>query len=320
VARFCSLSVLSPGFLSTVQDLGRFQCAHWGISPAGAADPVALRLGNSLLGNAPGAPAVEMTLIGGSFRFEADLSIALAGSDFGPTLDNTAIPTWQTLFVRSGQVLRCGPTKSGARCYLCVDGGISVPQVLLSSSTHVLNSLGGIGGRALVAGDVLACSPHHILPYTDPLAVREPALYSLYQSSVIRVTPGVQGDLFSPDMWELFSSSPYIVKEESNRMGLRLSGPSLGSRTTKEMITEGVSLGAVQVPPDGQPIVLFVEHPTTGGYPKIASVISADIHRLGQCRPRDAVSFQFVTHEEAFFLLSRQERILAPDQCLRSTL
>jgi antagonist of KipI len=133
------------------------------------------------------------------------------------------------------------------------------------------------------------------------------------------VTPGLQGDLFSIDARVLFSSSPYLVKEESNRMGLRLSGPSLGSGIIKEMTTEGVSLGAVQVPPDGQPIVLFVEHPTTGGYPKIANVVLADIHRLGQCRPRDTISFQFVTHEEAFFLLTKQERLLAPDQSLQST-
>jgi antagonist of KipI len=318
VPRICSLSILSPGFLSTVQDLGRFHCAHWGISPAGAADPVALRLGNSLLGNPPGAPAIEMTLIGGSFRFDSDLSIALAGSDFGPTLDNTAIPVWQTIFVKGGQVLRCGPTNSGARCYLCVDGGIGVPPVLSSSSTHVLNSLGGLSGRPLVAGDVLGCAPHHILPYEISLAVKESAVRSLYRGNAFMVTPGLQSDLFSMDARALLSSSPYLVKEESNRMGLRLSGPSLGSGIIKEMTTEGVSLGAVQVPPDGQPIVLFVEHPTTGGYPKIASVVLADIHRLGQCRPRDTISFQFVTHEEAFFLLTKRERLLAPDQCLYS--
>lgn len=317
--RICSLSVVSPGFLSTVQDLGRFHCAHWGISPAGAADPVALRLGNSLLGNPPGAPAIEMTLTGGSFRFDSDLSIALAGSDFGPALDNTAIPIWQTIFVKAGQVLRCGPTKSGARCYLCVDGGIGVPSILSSSSTHLLNSLGGLRGRPLVAGDILGCTPHHILPYEISLTVKEPILRSLYHGGAFMVTPGLQGDLFSIDARVLFSSSPYLVKEESNRMGLRLSGPSLGSGIIKEMTTEGVSLGAVQVPPDGQPIVLFVEHPTTGGYPKIANVVLADIHRLGQCRPRDTISFQFVTHEEAFFLLTKQERLLAPDQSLQST-
>jgi len=319
VARNCSLSVISPGFLSTVQDLGRFHCAHLGISPAGAADAVALRLGNSLLGNPPGAPAIEMTLTGGSFRFESDLSIALAGSDFGPTLDGTAVPNWQTVFVKAGQVLRYGSTRSGARCYLCVDGGISVPLILSSSSTHVLNSLGGVGGRPLIAGDLLGCTPHHILPHENLLAVKESVLHSLYHRSALRVTLGLQSDLFSLDTRTLFSSSPYIIKEESNRMGLRLSGPSLGSGIIKEMTTEGVPLGAVQVPPDGQPIILFVEHPTTGGYPKIANVVSADIHRIGQCRPRDTISFQFVTLEEAFYLLTKQERLLAPDQCLHST-
>ncbi len=302
-----------------MQDLGRFHCAHWGISPAGAADPVALRLGNSLLGNPPGAPAIEMTLTGGSFRFASDLSIALAGSDFGPTLDNAPVPVWQTVFVRAGQVLRCGPTRSGARCYLCVDGGIDVPSVLSSSSTHLLNSFGGVGGRPLIAGDVLRCSPHNILPQGKSLAVKEPALRFFYSGRALRVTPGLQIDLFSTESRALFSSSTYLISEESNRMGLRLSGPSLGPEISKEMTTEGVSLGAVQVPPDGQPIILFVEHPTTGGYPKIASVVLADIHRLGQCRPRESISFQFVTLEEAFFQLTERERLLAPAQCLRST-
>jgi biotin-dependent carboxylase-like uncharacterized protein len=319
VARTCSLAVISPGFLSTVQDLGRFHCAHWGISPAGAADPVALRLGNSLLGNPPGAPAIEMTLTGGSFRFDSDLSVALTGSDFGSTLDDSTIPIWQTIFVKAGQVLRCGPTRSGARCYLCVDGGIDVPSVLSSSSTHLLNSLGGVSGRPLTAGDVLRCAPHNILPYSNSLTVRESALRSLYRGGTFRITPGLQSDYFSLDTRVLLSSSPYLVKEESNRMGLRLSGPSLGSGTSKEMATEGVPLGAVQVPPDGQPIVLFIEHPTTGGYPKIASVVLADMHRLGQCRPRDTLLFQFVTHAEAFSLLTKQERLLAPDQCIHPT-
>lgn len=318
VARNCSLSVLSPGFLSTVQDLGRFHCAHWGISPAGAADSVALRLGNSLLGNPPGAPAIEMTLTGGSFRFDSDLSFALAGSDFGPTLDNTGIPIWQTISVKAGHVLRCGPTRSGARCYLCVNGGIDVPSILSSSSTHLLNSLGGVGGRPLIAGDVLGCAPRNILPPRNSLAVKESALRSFYRGGAFRVTPGLQSDLFFTDARALLSSSIYLVKEESNRMGLRLSGPSLSSGIIKEMTTEGVSLGAVQVPSDGQPIVLFVEHPTTGGYPKIATVVLADIHRLGQCRPRDAISFEYVTHEEAFSLLTERDRLLAPDQCLRS--
>ena len=316
---YCSLSVLSPGFLSSVQDLGRFHCAHWGISPAGAADPIALRLGNSLLGNPPGAPAVEMTLTGGSFRFDSDLSIAITGSDFDPTLDGSAVPMWQTILVRAGQVLRCGPTKSGARCYLCVSGGIEVPPLLSSSSTHVLNSLGGFDGRPLSAGDVLRCGPCELPARVNCSAVKESALRSLYRAGPFRITPGLQIDLFSKEARTLFSSAVYLVKEDSNRMGLRLSGPPLDRGTAKEMTTEGVSLGDIQVPPDGQPIILFVESPTTGGYPKIANVVLPDIHRLGQCRPRDTLSFQFVALEEARSLLTEQERLLAADQSLRPT-
>jgi antagonist of KipI len=287
------LRVLSPGFQTSVQDLGRFGWAHLGVSASGAADALALRAANLLVGNAENAAALEMTLVGGAFEFEAGAVVALTGSDFG-----AGVPLWTPVEIRAGQTLTCGATRSGARCYLAVRGGIATAKTLGSASAHILT---GLGGRVLRPGDVLPIGDGAVRRPRPP--ARGAPLYS--QNSVLRVTAGPQAEWFSDDLFRY----PYAVAEESNRMGLRLRGPAIPS-PTGHMLTEGVPLGAVQIPPDGQPIILFVEHQTTGGYPKPANVISADFCRLGQLRPRDEVRFELVELDEALGLLRRQEQWL----------
>jgi antagonist of KipI len=311
-----SIRVLQPGFLTTVQDLGRPGWAHLGVSASGAADPLSLRLGNRLAGNPPGAAGLEMTLVGGQFEFEDAALIALAGADFGPTLDGRPVPLWTSLPVRPGQILRLGPTRNGARCYLCVRGGLDVPTVLGSASTHLLTGLGGQEGRPLRPGDQLAIRPH---PGPDIFRLRrlEPrALPLLQPSGILRVTPGPQADRYSESVRHQFHRREYRVREDSDRMGLRLTGWPLVPIHTLDLVTEGAPLGAVQVPRNGQPIILFVEHQTTGGYPKIANVVAADFHRLGQLRPRDEVRFEPVTLVRARTLLQEQETLLAPERFL----
>jgi biotin-dependent carboxylase-like uncharacterized protein len=310
-----SLSILSPGFLTTVQDLGRDHYAHLGLSPSGAADTVSFRLGNLLVGNPSNAPALEMTLVGATVIFNSACAIALVGSDFGATLDGLAVPRWQTVFVRSGQILRCGPTASGARCYLCVRGGILTETIMSSSSTHLQIALGGNRGGPLRSGDTLEFNDAG-----DPrqaFSVKPSVVEDVFRPGPLRVTGGPQVHLFTAMEQSLFLSSTYRIEEESNRMGLRLSGPPLIDTAREEMITEGISVGAIQVPPSGQPIILFVEHPTTGGYPKIANVISADMHRVGQLQPRNDVRFEFVTVDVAVSLLHEREVILRPENCLQ---
>ena len=311
-------TVLSGGFLSTIQDSGRTGFAHLGISPAGAADSVSFRLGNLLVGNPPDAPALEMTLVGGSFQAVSRCIIALAGSDFAPSLAGVPLALWQSAEVLPGQMLALGATRTGARCYLCVAGGISVPSVLNSASTHVLTKLGGFNGRGLKSGDVLSSRRFDpILSYSGRMVSQE-ILERLFTPGPLRATDGPQLTDFSEDVRSTFFSSDFVVKEDSNRMGLRLAGPVILRSRAEEIITEGVSTGAIQIPPDGQPILLFVEHPTTGGYPKIASIISADLHRVGQLRPRDLVRFEHVTHERALAALSDREALLQPQRCLQS--
>ena len=310
-----SLSVLSPGFLTTVQDLGRDHYAHLGLSPSGAADAVSLRLGNLLVGNPPNAAALEMTLVGATTVFNSACTIALAGSNFGATLDGLAVPHWQTVFVQPKQILRCGPTSSGARCYLCIQGGILTETIMSSSSTHLQISLGGKQGRVLRSGDTLEFNA--VDGTRRAFSVKPLVLEDLFKPGPLRVTEGAQARLFTASERSLFVSSTYRVEEESNRMGLRLSGPPLTRAIREEMITEGVSVGAIQVPPNGKPIILFVEHPTTGGYPKIANVISADMHRVGQLMPRNDVRFELISINAAVSLLHEREVFLKPENCLQ---
>lgn len=283
--------VVSPGLLTTVQDLGRFGWAHYGVSASGAADALSLRAANLLAGNAENAPALEMTLVGGAFEFEAAATIAVTGSDF-----SAGLPLWTAVDVQAGQTVRFGATRSGARAYLAVRGGFDVPRTMGSASVHVMT---GVGGRPLRAGDVLAIGD---AATSRPRAGTPPPFAN---AGPLRVTEGPQADRFAGELYR----AAYAVSEESNRMGLRLRGPAIPS-PPGGMLTEGTPLGAVQVPPDGQPIILFVEHQTTGGYPKPANVISADFRRLGQLRPRDEVAFELVSIEQALGLLQEQERWL----------
>jgi antagonist of KipI len=306
------VEVLEPGLFTTVQDLGREGFGPMGVSPSGAADTISLRLGNRLVGNREGAAAFEMTLLGGAFLFPEGAVGALAGSDFGATLDEKPVEMWTAFEARAGHVLRTGPTRSGARCYLCVRGGIEVKPFLGSASTHLLSGLGGHEGRALRKRDVLRIGETSRVPRKRRLSVR--ALANLQPRKVLRVTPGPQSDWFQESAQKIFYESTYRVAEESNRMGIRLQGAAIPTASSGEMISEGVSLGAVQVPEGGLPIILFVEQQTTGGYPKIANVISADFHSLGQLRPRDEIRFDRVEWETARALFVEQEKLLASEE------
>jgi antagonist of KipI len=309
------IHVQAPGLFTTVQDLGREGFGPLGVSASGSADPISLRIGNRLVGNPESAAALEMTLLGGTFVFPHGAVLTLCGSDFGATLDHVAVDPWISFEARPGQTLRLGPTRSGARSYLCVQGGIAVTPFLGSASTHTLSGLGGLEGRPLRKGDVLsiggASQAHHRQRVSLQMLPR------LLPRKILRCTPGPQSQWFPESSQHLFYSSIYVVAEESNRMGLRLQGPSIRTSSGGHMITEGVSLGAIQVPGDGLPIILFVEQQTTGGYPKVANVISADLPSVGQLRPRDEIHFECVTLEVARTLIREQEELLAKPELIQ---
>ena len=298
------IHVIKPGLLTTVQDLGRHGFAHLGLSPAGAADSLSFRLANLLLGNHPNTPALEITLVGPTLEFDAAATIAISGAR-----TSNSLPLNQAFEIARGEKIVIGSLLDGARTYFAVRGGIAVPSVMNSCATFLPARLGGFEGRALRAGDCIAIGKNVLGPGKE---LPSGFLEELSRSSPgpLRVTPSLQHDWFEQPEVRLFREQSFTVSDASNRSGVRLRGEPVRPYVKRELLTEGVALGAVQIPPDGQPIILFVDQQTTGGYPKIANVIAADLSRVGQLRPRDKVSFLLVTIGEAVQALRHQETLL----------
>jgi biotin-dependent carboxylase-like uncharacterized protein len=279
------IAVLKTHGLTTVQDLGRPGWAHLGVPPSGAADPGALRLANRLVGNEEDAPGLEMTLRGPVLRFAAGAAVALAGAPVDARADDRELAMHATERVRAGETLRFGAARAGLRTYLAVRGGIVAEEVLGSASTDLLTGLGPPPlreGTRLGVGDRLRAWPEATLAPMPELRA-EP---------VLRVVAGPRDDWFAGDALDVLTATAWIVSPSSNRVGVRLQGPSLRRARTGELASEGMLAGALQVPPSGTPILLLADHPTTGGYPVIAVVVAADVPRAGQLRPGDAVRFR----------------------------
>jgi antagonist of KipI len=302
-----TIRVSKPGLSTTVQDCGRYGYSYLGISPAGAADALSLRIANLLVGNDENAAALEMTLLGPTLEFEGSAVVAISGASCDRKVGATEFSVNTVVEVPAGTVLRCGSTSDGARSYLAIQGGIDVPIVMGSVSTDVRGQFGGFEGRRLKSGDVLKVGKS---PSSRARCLRMGALHVLRSSEPVRVTKGAQHEWFSPEVYAKFLSSPHGVSEQSDRAGLRLTGDTIPVREKAQLLTDGIPLGAIQVTSDGQPIILFVDQQTTGGYPKIANVIAADMHRIGQLRPRDQVRFAEVSIAEAVEALRHQERWL----------
>jgi antagonist of KipI len=303
-----SLEIISPGPLTTVQDLGRYGFGRYGVPPSGALDSFSLRVANLLAGNPEGEAGIEITLMGLKVRFLADIVVALCGGDLQPHLNDKPFEMWRSQRVRQGDILIFKAPKTGCRAYLAVEGGISVEPVLASKSTNLASKFGGYEGRALRKGDVLfaACPARHVshpgksfLPHARPSYVGD---------WVLRVIFGPQDQDFEEESKKVFMDSPFTVSTHSDRTGIRLSGPTLHRKKDlgDSIISEGIVPGAVQVPGDGQPILLLVET-ITGGYRKIATVISADLPLLGQIKPGDTVRFREVTVQKAMAALRERE-------------
>ncbi len=301
--REAALRVTKAGLLTTVQDLGRYGYGRFGLPVAGALDECALRWVNLLAGNPPGAAALEITLLGPTLTLEGEHAVvaALAGADFGATLNGPALPAWRSFTLQPGDTLALGACRVGARSYLAVAGGIDVPRVFGSRATDMLGGIGGVEGRPLAVGDLLPLVPPE-LAVTTAVAVPKNLIPEYGATITVRVVLGPQDERFTEDAIAAFLASRFTVTRESDRMGMRLEGPALTFRdgaSGADILSEGVVTGAIQVPAHGKPIVLLAAHQTTGGYAKIATVIGADLWRLGQARPGDTVGFSAVTIAEA---------------------
>ncbi|HEX9288591.1 MAG TPA: biotin-dependent carboxyltransferase family protein [Anaeromyxobacteraceae bacterium] len=303
------IAVLTPGLLTTVQDEGRPGYRAFGMPVAGALDANAYAIANLLAGNARGAAAIEMTLLGASFRFERDAYAAVAGADMRPTLDGASVRGWSAFPVAAGAVLGFSSAASGCRAYLAVRGGIDVPPVLGSRSTYTRAAVGGFHGRSLAAGDVLALgAPGHglLLPRSAP-----DQLVPRHEGEVrLRVLPGPQDDRFLPEGLATFFGSAYTVTNRNDRMGYQLEGPAIRHADGPDIVSDALLPGAVQVPGSGTPIVMMADCHTVGGYAKIGAVIGADLPKLAQARRGDVVRFARSTQREAVAALRRAREAL----------
>jgi len=295
------LEVLDGGGLTTVQDLGRYGYEQYGVPVAGARDAFAVRAANGLVGNPPEAAALEITLVGPTLRAIEPVLIAVTGADLALRVNGWELPPWMAAYVRRGWRIEFGGRRTGCRAYLAVAGGIAVPPVLGSRSTCLSGGFGGYEGRALCAGDVLPVDPVSFhLPNLSGRSFPAGLLPSYSDTPEVHVVLGPQDDYFTAEGVATLLGAEYRVGSASDRMGYRLQGPAILHRGATGIISDGVPLGAVQVPADGQPIVMLADRQTTGGYPKIAAVISADVPLLAQCMPgQSTVRFRAVSVEEA---------------------
>ena len=305
-----ALAVIAPGLGVTVQDLGRPGFQAIGVPPGGALDPVTLRLANWLTGNAEGEGALEMRFSGPSFELhggEAHLAVAGEGAwiELMPPYEGR-YPAFRSVMMKPGQRFRVA-IKGGGPCYLAVEGGFAIPPVLGSLSTLAVARLGGFHGRALAMGDVL---PLRLAAPDLPgeQALRPPKFAS---APAIRVMLGPQDTHFTPEGLSTFLGEPFAISHLSDRMGLRLEGKAVEHAGSFDLISDGNAHGAIQVPGSGQPIVLMADRGTTGGYPKIATVIGADLPLLGRLPPGAELRFKAVTQTEAVEALLAQDAMLA---------
>lgn len=280
-----TIEVISPGPLTTIQDLGRPGWAHIGVPRSGAADRPALRLANRLVGNDEGAPALETTLVGPKLRVHGGTVLALTGAPVEAKLEGIVVPINRSIEVQDGEVLTVGTARSGLRTYIACRGGIAVPKVLGSAATDVLT---GLGPAPIARGDVLVVGDEAglaapLLKVVTPQPAPGPV--------TLRVALGPRADWFTDDSVARLLAEPFVVSAESNRVGVRLSGPTLQRVDDVELLSEGLVAGAIQVPAGSQPILLLADHPTTGGYPVIATVLSESLPAAAQLRPGQEVRF-----------------------------
>jgi antagonist of KipI len=301
------MRILDPGPQTTVQDLGRFGQLRYGIPPSGPVDGFAFVLANRLVGNPDGAAALECTLVGPRFEVSAACAVAVTGADMPVTVNGREAPGWTTLVLRPGDTVKLGPARAGVRSYVAFSGGLDVPPVMGSRSTYLRGQLGGLEGRALRKEDRLRVVA---APPPRPWRVARRAVPDYTGEPAVRVVLGPQADRFTKAGIDALLGSAYAMLPQSDRMGARLSGERITHARGHDIFSDGIALGSIQVPGDGQPIVLLVDRQSTGGYTKVATVCSFDVGRVGQVRPGQSLRFRAVTVHEAHRLLRESDAVL----------
>ncbi|MFJ8257179.1 biotin-dependent carboxyltransferase family protein [Peribacillus asahii] len=306
------VKVIKPGLLTTVQDLGRYKYRTFGVSVSGAMDKLSLRMANILVGNAESAAGLEATLIGPHLVFQQEGAIAITGGNLSPSLNNKSIPMWKTIRVERGDKLTFGPCLEGCRSYIAFAGGIDTPKVMGSQSTYVRGNYGGIEGRALKAGDSLNVGKS-VFHFNDlnGRRLRPIDIPDFKTIRPVRFILGPHSQEFTAKSLDAFLNEAYILTSDSDRMGYRLQGPHLEHINGPDIISDFISVGTIQVPGSGQPIIHMADCGASGGYTKMGVIISADLSYIGQRKPGDQIVFQPITIEEAHGLLRNQEMLLS---------
>lgn len=300
------IKVVKAGMLTTLQDLGRYGLQRYGMPVSGAMDSYALHLGNRILGNPDNEAAIECTLLGPTIYFEQGQLIAITGADLSPTIDGNPLPMWKPVPVEAGSLISFGRRNFGCRAYICFQGGLDIPEILGSRSTYSKGQIGGWKGRSLQEGDKIAFRRYYVGKEEAFHWAVDPNLYPDLATTVIRVMEGPQFAGFESEAQKSFFSDVFTISNNSDRMGYRLTSKPLRLTAQKELLSTAVTFGSIQVPPDGNPIILMADHPTTGGYPLIAQVATIDLPLLAQKGPNDHISFERISLDEAHNLLKKQ--------------
>lgn len=298
------------GFLTTVQDMGRTGFQESGMSVSGVMDQRSAALANLLVGNEENEAVIEVTLMGPMMEFTEANIIAVTGGNLGAKLNGKPLPMYQAVLVQKGDSMSFMGMNSGSRAYIAFAGGLDVPVVMGSKSTNLKSRVGGVEGRKIGGGDEIGfTAPKTALPNMRKRKLTPEDFTAADQ--VIRVVMGPQDDCFTEKGIETFLSQTYTFTNESDRMGCRLEGEVIEHKNGGDIITDGISFGAIQVPSHGKPIIMMADHQTTGGYTKIAGVISVDLPRVAQSRPGNTVRFEKVSIEEAQRLYVEQKKEFA---------
>lgn len=305
-------SVSAPGALTTIQDRGRFGYQEVGISASGAMDELAFRLANKIIGNDDNAPALEITLLGPRLEVQKEVLIAVTGADLSFTINDQTVPLYTAIKVEKGDVIAFGAPKKGMRAYIAVNGGISVPLVMGSAATNLGSKLGGYMGRKLEKGDVLKSIERKIPETFIGYSINPDEFTFGAKENVYRVILGPEDDHFTEEGINTFFSSEYKLSDKCDRMGARMEGPVIKhNEKGPGIVSDGITMGAIQVPGDGYPLVLLKDRGTVGGYSKIGTICSIDAYRFAQKKPSETVRFEMISLEDAQKLLLQMEHKLS---------
>lgn len=320
-----SISVLTPGLLTTIQDCGRYGYQKHGVIVSGAMDIYSMRLANIVVGNDENEGVLEITLIGPSLKITKGNLISITGANLSPTINGKKVPMGRPIYLNEDSILKFGKCVSGCRCYLSVSGGFDIPIFMESKSTYLRGMIGGKDGRALKKNDILETGDKGELSISIISKLKElnkkesfvaakwyvkNSIINNFDAAVIRVFKDRQFKNIKEESIHEFFNSYFSIDTKSDRMGYRLNGPKIKFKENIEMISEEVSFGTIQIPPDGNPIILLADRATAGGYPKIAHVASFDIQKLVQLKPSNKVKFKKISLKEAEYLYLKREKYI----------